>query len=107
MVMRDRVLTLLVAIVLVLLVVGSYIAFVGFSSSPKSSTSSGSECGISLVQKIILPNASGRIDHMDVDVSTGKMYVAMLANDTLAVLDLNRGSFVESVAGLQEPQYPR
>ena len=41
---------------------------------------------------------------MDVDVSTGKMYVAMLANDTLAVLDLDRGSFVESVAGLQEPQ---
>jgi len=40
---------------------------------------------------------------MDVDEGRGILYVAMLANDSLAVVDLNR-NFVQSVTGLKTPQ---
>jgi DNA-binding beta-propeller fold protein YncE len=80
----------------------SYLGFV--VSGEIAGNARGSGCALSLVQRISLPPGPGRIDHMDVDVAHGRLYVAMLANDSVAVVDLDRGSFLRSVTGLRTPQ---
>jgi DNA-binding beta-propeller fold protein YncE len=56
------------------------------------------------VQKIPLPGVHGRIDHLAVDPSDGRLFVAALENNTLEVVDLRSGKRVDQVGGLQEPQ---
>ncbi|HJQ31469.1 MAG TPA: YncE family protein [Pyrinomonadaceae bacterium] len=53
---------------------------------------------------IPLPQVRGRIDHMAVDVKGGRLFVAALGNNTLEVVDLNKGERVNSVSGFDEPQ---
>src|SRR2546425_400186 len=87
---------------LVSLMTVSYVAF-----APPGGiigTTPGANCMLSLAQQVSLPPGPGRIDHMDVDAARGRLYVAMLANDSLAVVDLNQGDFVRSVTGLKTPQ---
>lgn len=59
---------------------------------------------IGLVQTISLPNVSGRIDHMDIDVNGQRLFVAELGNNSLDVLDLKAGKRISSISGLDEPQ---
>ncbi len=99
--MKRKILALL-SITLIILVAVSYLALAPPGGITRNA--SGNDCALSLVQRISLPPAPGRIDHMDVDLAHGRMYVAMLANDSLAVVDLNRGTFVRSVTGLRTPQ---
>ena len=42
---------------------------------------------LTLVRTIELPRVDGRIDHLAVDSSTQRLYVAALANNTVEVLD--------------------
>src|SRR2546426_12146438 len=87
---------------LVSLVTVSYVAF-----APPGGiigTTPGANCMLSLAQQVSLPPGPGRIDHMDVDAARGRLYVAMLANDSLAVVDLNQGNFLRSVTGLKPPR---
>jgi len=99
--MRRKTLALL-SITLIILIAVSYLVLAPPGGITRSTT--GNDCTLSLVQRISLPPAPGRIDHMDVDLVHGRMYVAMLGNDSLAVIDLNQATFVRSVTGLRTPQ---
>jgi DNA-binding beta-propeller fold protein YncE len=47
---------------------------------------------------------NGRIDHMDVNLKDGIVYVAALGNNSLEVADIKNGTLVHSIKGLDEPQ---
>lgn len=59
---------------------------------------------LDLVQSIILPNVSGRIDHMDIDIAGQRLFVSELGNNSVDIIDLKTGKRVNSVSGLHEPQ---
>jgi DNA-binding beta-propeller fold protein YncE len=57
-----------------------------------------------LLQMIPLPNVSGRIDHLDIDIEGQRLFIAALGNNTLEVLDLNKAQKVHTLSGFSEPQ---
>jgi DNA-binding beta-propeller fold protein YncE len=57
-----------------------------------------------LVQTISMPNVKGRLDHMDVDVTGKRLFVAGLENGTFEVLDLRAGKWIRSIPGFKKPQ---
>src|SRR5262245_57899313 len=59
---------------------------------------------LQLVQTIPLAGVEGRIDHLAVDVSGQRLFVAALGNNTLEVADLRAGRHLLSVPGMREPQ---
>ena len=59
---------------------------------------------MAMIQAIELPSVEGRIDHLALDASGERLFVAALGNNTLEVLDLKSGTHVKSVQGFQEPQ---
>jgi DNA-binding beta-propeller fold protein YncE len=71
---------------------------------PPSSSSSSS---FSLIQTIAIPNVNGRIDHMDIDIKSQRLFVAELENNSLDVIDLKAAKRVHSISNnvlLNEPQ---
>jgi WD40 repeat protein len=80
--------------------------------SPKAKSSSsintpifiGGNRTIRLIQTIPLPNVSGRIDHLSIDIKSQRLFVAALGNNTVEVLDLQAGKVIHSISGLNEPQ---
>jgi DNA-binding beta-propeller fold protein YncE len=59
---------------------------------------------LQLEKTIVLPNVSGRIDHIDVNLKEKIVYVAALGNNSLEVVGLANGKMIHSIHGLQEPQ---
>ena len=59
---------------------------------------------LQLETKVPLGDVSGRIDHMAIDLSRRRIFVAELGNDTLGVVDLNERKVLHRIAGLKEPQ---
>src|SRR5437764_7316657 len=57
-----------------------------------------------LVGTIDLPGVEGRIDHLAVDVTAQRLFVAALGNNTVEVLDLKNNRHIKSVPGFREPQ---
>lgn len=57
-----------------------------------------------LVQTIPLPNVSGRIDHLAVDLKGRRLFVAALGNNTVEVIDLRAGRRIHTIGGLHKPQ---
>ena len=57
-----------------------------------------------LVQTIPLPGVEGRIDHFGFDPSGKRLFVAALGNDTVEVVDLEKGKVVAQIKGLRAPQ---
>ena len=57
-----------------------------------------------LVQTIPLPNVDGRIDHMAVDVTGQRLFIAALGNNSVEVLDLRAGKHLKSITAFSEPQ---
>jgi len=53
---------------------------------------------------IELPTVRGRIDHLGVDLARGRLYVAVLGNDTVEVVDLKAGARKRSLHGFVDPQ---
>jgi len=51
-----------------------------------------------------MPNVEGRIDHLAVDLTGNRLFVAALGNDTLEVIDITGLRVARSVGGLHEPQ---
>ncbi|MDP9324435.1 MAG: hypothetical protein M3P13_12440, partial [Acidobacteriota bacterium] len=47
---------------------------------------------LSLVQSIELPRVEGRIDHLALDPTGEKMFVAALGNNTVEVVDVKNGT---------------
>jgi DNA-binding beta-propeller fold protein YncE len=59
---------------------------------------------LQLESKIPLGDVSGRIDHLAIDLSHNRLFVAELGNDTVAVVDLNERKVRHVITGLKEPQ---
>ena len=59
---------------------------------------------IQLKQTIPLPGVEGRIDHLDLDISGKRLFVCALGNNTVEVVDLNKGERVHTISGLGAPQ---
>ena len=79
-----------------------FISMYSFTSCKSQSTFG--EKYLQLNKTIELPNVSGRIDHIDVNVKEKIVYVAALGNNTLEVVDLTNGKVIHSILGLDEPQ---
>jgi hypothetical protein len=59
---------------------------------------------LKLQKEIRLPNVKGRIDHMTINLKSNVIYVAALGNNTIEVIDLNKGALIKSIEGVDEPQ---
>jgi DNA-binding beta-propeller fold protein YncE len=59
---------------------------------------------LTFVRSIELPGVEGRIDHLAYDPATQRLYVAALGNNTVEVVDANRGTHLKSLRGFREPQ---
>jgi DNA-binding beta-propeller fold protein YncE len=57
-----------------------------------------------LERTIALPDVSGRIDHMAVDLHRNRLFVAELGNDSVDVIDLASGALLHRFDGLKAPQ---
>ena len=57
-----------------------------------------------LEKTILLPDVSGRIDHMAFDRKRQRLIVAALGNDTVEIVDLAAGKPLYRIRGLNEPQ---
>jgi hypothetical protein len=57
-----------------------------------------------LEQKIPLGDVHGRIDHLAVDLTRDRLFVAELGNNSLGVVDLAAGKLLRRIGGLDEPQ---
>jgi len=62
------------------------------------------DAGIQLKQTIALPGVEGRIDHFDFDAAGERLFVCALGNNTVEVVDLNKGERVHTIGGLGAPQ---
>ena len=58
---------------------------------------------LELERTIALPNVPGRIDHLAVDVSHQRLFVAELGNGSVDAVDLSSGA-TRRIGGLKEPQ---
>jgi DNA-binding beta-propeller fold protein YncE len=56
-----------------------------------------------LVTTIALPGVEGRMDHMAVDESGEKLFIAALANNTVELVDLINGRHLKTLGGFREP----
>ncbi|MHB1687073.1 MAG: YncE family protein [Ignavibacteriaceae bacterium] len=59
---------------------------------------------LKLIQTIQMPGVRGRIDHMILDETANRLFVAALGNNSVEVVDLSKGKVIHSIKGLQEPQ---
>ena len=85
----------------------SQIAFVAVAlliGSVRVAHSQDTKPPLRLVQTISLPNVKGRLDHMDVDVSGKRLFVAGLENGTFEVVDLQAGKWMRSIPGFKKAQ---
>ena len=57
-----------------------------------------------LETKIPLGKVSGRIDHLAIDLSRRRLFVAELGNNSVGVVDLGEHKLIATIAGLAEPQ---
>lgn len=74
-----------------------------YENEGQHTTNSNAE-SLGLIQTIPLPNVSGRIDHMDIDIDGQRLFVAELGNNSVDVIDLKAGKRINSINGLHEPQ---
>ena len=57
-----------------------------------------------LERTIALPDTSGRIDHLAIDLADHRLFVAEIANGTVDEIDLEANKVVGRIVGLSEPQ---
>lgn len=88
--MIDRFLT---TVVVAVVLCGSGVAAFADRPSP-----------LTLEATIALPHTSGRIDHLGVDLTRKRLFVAELGNGSVDVVDLGSRSVVHRISGLNEPQ---
>jgi DNA-binding beta-propeller fold protein YncE len=59
---------------------------------------------LTLIKEIPLPEVSGRIDHFSFDSKNNRLLVAALGNDTLEIIDAEKGLVVHEITGFSHPQ---
>jgi DNA-binding beta-propeller fold protein YncE len=69
-----------------------------------AATSKRQSAPLKLKQTIPLPGVEGRIDHFAADPSGQRLFVCALGNNSLEVIDLQKGERVHSITGLGAPQ---
>jgi hypothetical protein len=80
------------------------IAF-AIASALVASSGSAEESSLFLLErKIPLGEVRGRIDHLAVDLKRGRLFVAELENNSVAVVDLDTGNVMQITTGLSKPQ---
>ncbi len=57
-----------------------------------------------LAQTLPLPGVEGRIDHLAIDVKGKRLFVCALGNNSLEVIDLQKGERIHAITGLGNPQ---
>jgi DNA-binding beta-propeller fold protein YncE len=80
------------------------IAAAALMLAPTSTHAQAPSAPLRVEAKIPLGQVNGRIDHMAVDLARGRLFVAELGNDTVAVVDIKANKLVQVIAGLKEPQ---
>lgn len=87
------------------------LALLGCSSQPVATTPDNPD--FALVRTFALPGTrgpmdtstiTGRLDHLAFDPATHRLFVACIANNSLDVVDLDTGTRLASITGLQRPQ---
>jgi DNA-binding beta-propeller fold protein YncE len=63
-----------------------------------------SQGSLTVSRSIPLPGVEGRIDHLAIDASGERLFVAALGNNSLEVVDLRSFSVAHRIGGLSEPQ---
>jgi YVTN family beta-propeller protein len=53
---------------------------------------------------IPLGDVRGRIDHMAIDITRQRLFVAELGNDSVGIVDLKERKVIQRISGLSEPQ---
>lgn len=87
----------IVAVIVIATISGALVSgLIPYTSKPA--------CGIRQAGSISIPNASGRLDHMSFDPTTGALYLAALGNDSLAVANVTSGRLEYSLRGFEGPQ---
>jgi DNA-binding beta-propeller fold protein YncE len=66
--------------------------------------SGGAEEPLVLLRTIQMPQVQGRIDHLTMDATEQRLFVAALGNNTVEVLDTRAGTVLRSLSGFHEPQ---
>src|SRR5262247_87891 len=59
---------------------------------------------LELETRIPLGTVKGRIDHLAVDLGRKHLFVAELENNSLGIIDLDRGRLLHRITGLKTPQ---
>src|SRR5579859_1496324 len=59
---------------------------------------------LSLTGRIELPNVNGRIDHFSADVTSKRLFMSALGNNTVEVLDMDARKRLRTLTDLAEPQ---
>ena len=59
---------------------------------------------LTLEETVPLGDVKGRLDHMAVDVRRGRLFIAELGDDFVAVVDLSSRKLARRITGLKEPQ---
>jgi hypothetical protein len=67
-------------------------------------TSAQEKQALRLVRTIALPEVTGRLDHMGVDLEKKRLFVAAVTNNTLEVVDLIGGKPIKSLTGIKDAQ---
>ena len=57
-----------------------------------------------LIATIAMPNVAGRIDHLALDSTRQRLFVAALGNDSVEVIDTSKNVDLRSLGGFDEPQ---
>jgi DNA-binding beta-propeller fold protein YncE len=59
---------------------------------------------LKLQKEIAMPDVKGRIDHMAINLKDKVLYMAALGNNSVEVIDIDKGLVIKSIKGIEEPQ---
>jgi DNA-binding beta-propeller fold protein YncE len=76
-----------------------------FAGTPAIAASDTAAAGaLTLERKIPLGEVRGRIDHLAVDLTRRRLFVAELGNGSVSAVDIAEGKLLRRIGGLKEPQ---
>ncbi len=75
-----------------------------FLLCPNAASPQSQQQPLRLIQTIAIPNVKGRLDHMEVDAKSQRLFLAGLEQGTFEVVDLKAGKWVRSIPGFKKPQ---
>ena len=88
-----------------LLVLGGFLFLTMLGFTQEQAPSNDEFAPLVLVRIIPMPDVQGRFDHIAVDNKTGRLYAAVYGNDSVQVLETQRGKRVHIISeGLTKPQ---